>query len=395
MLLVTGVQGPEKVTAGDRVTFSVVQYNQDVPSKSQTDRVSWLVKTEDGLSLTNVSHCGPEWTLTIPESWSGKVIFVMPYMNSASTRISVRTEVAVMAQARVAAGAATVHIFREDMRCYASINSEPRFYVGTEVRYGSFRGLMNQANPYGPRYDPKSYEVEFDFWAYYLLPTIFSESKGAFTCINTYDRAKFTFGHMQFAAHTANANFVLLFRELLRLPGAATYFPDLIVHNGRIQQKKNGQFRQLENDSCTAPLQEYLNPDFPQVGPRSVTVAAKFMDWCARDPQFVRTMAAFAFRDQRRKLQGHARKLVLNGLSDKLCLVVLDILHQGRGKYVAIAAALKKSDPFDALLGIGIHAYRERISTLRQEILQLEGKGIVGQRVYNQDAGNFEIATGA
>ena len=42
-------------------------------------------------------------------------------------------------------------------------------------------------------------------WAFYLQPTISAESNGFFTCLNTYDRARFTFGHVQLGAHTPDA----------------------------------------------------------------------------------------------------------------------------------------------------------------------------------------------
>ncbi|MCF8144033.1 MAG: hypothetical protein K9N21_08950 [Deltaproteobacteria bacterium] len=100
-------------------------------------------------------------------------------------------------------------------------------------------------------------------------------------------------------------------------------------------------------------------------------------------------MEDFAFQDQRKKVRRHARKLPLEGLSDKLCLVILDILHQGRAKYTAIKAALSRNDPFDALLSIGLNTYHDRIATLRAGILDLERKGIVGKRVYSNDVGDF------
>jgi hypothetical protein len=248
---------------------------------------------------------------------------------------------------------------------------------------------MNSQNPYGPRYAPEENEEAYGFWAYYLLPTITCESRGAFNCINTYDRARFTYGHMQFAAHTPDENFILLFRELLALPSAAVYFPDLTLHNGLIHEKSGQGFVQLEGRESTVALQAYLNPDEYRVDEKEADIAARFMDWCARDAQFVRSMEAFAFQDQRQKIRFHARKLPLDGLSDKLCLVILDILHQGRAKYATIKAALNQGDPFDALLSIGLSTYGDRIATLRAGILDLERKGVVGKRVYSDEAGDF------
>ncbi len=97
----------------------------------------------------------------------------------------------------------------------------------------------------------------------------------------------------------------------------------------------------------------------------------------------IQTLVRFAVRDQQAKLRWHARKLPLEGLSDKLCLAVLDILHQGRASYRTIRSALREGDTFDALLSIGLGSYRERRSTLRAGILDLERRGLVGERVYS------------
>lgn len=395
MLLVREVTGPSRINPEDAATYRVTKFNQDHPSDAEAARVSWLVKTGEGTALTNVHHQGPEWTVAVPAAWAGHTIYVMPYMNSATQRVSARTIVEALPEDTPVTAGLEVQVIRENRRYYASINGEPRFYVGTEVSYGGRRGLMNGQNPYGPRYDAEKNDPEYGFWAYYLLPTISCESRGALNCINTYDRARFTFGHMQFAAHTPGENFTLLFRDLLALPSAAAYFPDLTVHNGFIHAKSGRRLVQLEDSVSTEPLQSYLNDDEYSVDRKEVETAARFMHWCARDPEFVRTMEGFAFRDQRRKVRYHARKLPLDGLSDKLCLVILDILHQGRARYTTINGALNRADPFDALLSIGLSNYRERISTLRAGILDLERKGIAGGRVYSATAGDFIPATEA
>lgn len=94
-------------------------------------------------------------------------------------------------------------------------------------------------------------------------------------------------------------------------------------------------------------------------------------------------------REQKEKLARHARKLPLEGVVDTSCIVVLDILHQGRGKCSAIRAALAADDPFDALLAIGASHYRERISTLRAGLKDLEADGRVGRKVYEAESGDF------
>src|SRR6185503_15563371 len=155
------------------------------------------------------------------------------------------------------------------------VDAEPRFYVGSDVRYGERRGLMNTSNPPGPRYAAEDYEAKHGDWAWYLLPTITAESNRAFTCLNTYDRAAFTFGHIQLAAHTPNDNFVLILREMLTLPLAASYFPDLTVQNGRVHRRSAGAVRALESDASTAGLMTYFNPKSDRVDDAEAERAAR------------------------------------------------------------------------------------------------------------------------
>ena len=284
---------------------------------------------------------------------------------------------------------------KEGGRYYASIDNEPRFYLGADVRYGDRRGLMNSNNPPGPRYQPEEYEAAHGDWAWYLFPTILCESKGHFTCLNTYDRAGFTFGHIQLGAHTPNDNFVAFFREILEDPSAAEYFPDLALRNGRICCRTDAGLSPLESATATTELMSYFNATPGEVDDVEAARAARLVDWSVRHKSMRDAQVAFSVREQQRKLAAHAKKLPLDGATDKLCLVVLDILHQGRAKYPAIRVALSAADPFDALLSIGASQYRERISTLRAGIKDLEAAGKVGRKVYDASSGTFVVPTGA
>jgi hypothetical protein len=117
---------------------------------------------------------GPVLELVVPASWSGHTVLAMPYMRSPSAQIAVETAVAAAAPAAV--GERRVVSVREGSRYYASVDDQPRFYVGSDVRYGSRRGLMNSSNPPGPRYRAEDYEASHGDWAWYLLPTITAAS---------------------------------------------------------------------------------------------------------------------------------------------------------------------------------------------------------------------------
>ena len=52
--------------------------------------------------------------------------------------------------------------------------------------------------------------------------------------VNTYDKARFTFGFLQYAAHEPNGDFVKSLRLVLVSPEAGDYFPDLNIVFGRV-----------------------------------------------------------------------------------------------------------------------------------------------------------------
>jgi DNA-binding HxlR family transcriptional regulator len=393
MLLVRQVTGPATAEVGAAVIYRVTEWNQADPDPAETMAVHWLVKTRDGSELLHQRDRGPELILEISGTWAGHSAVVMPYLRSPTTRISVTT--AVPAQPPAVDEPKTVEVEREGSRLYARINGEPRFYIGSDVRYGSRRGLANLYNPQGPLYQPEDWEDDHGPWAWYLYPTIRCESRGFFTCLNTYDRARFTFGHMQLAAHTPDDNFVSILRQMLQLPAARAYFPDLTLVDGRVHRRTDGGTEILETGDTTAPLQNYLNPVENAVDDAEADRAARIIDWCVRDPALRELNVRFTVEQQRRKLAYYATRLPLDGLVDKLVLVVLDVLHQGRGGFQSLGRALEDDDPFDALLNIGSSSFRERVATLRLALRELEEQDRIGRRVYSRAEGDFVEPEGA
>jgi len=398
MALVKRVNGPRTAVVGDELKYQVTEFIPATPSRTDIATVSWLVKSEGGSALASLANCGPEFTITVPNTWAGQNVLVMPFMRAPSAAIGVTTAVAgeeVAPPPAPTGGAVSVAIERDDKRFYASVGGEPRFFLGVDVKYGERRGLMNSSNPPGPRYAAEDFQAELGDWAWYLLPTITCESNRSFTCLNTYDSAAITLGHGQFAAHTADDNFVAIFREALGHDAGAAYFPDLTVKGGRIHQHIGSGLKPLESATSTRPLMSYFNSSPASVDSEEADRSARLVHWVASHAEMRRLLVTYFVAQQRRKLAGHATKLPLEGLTDKLCLVVLDILHQGRAKYDAIRVALGKADPFDALLALGASTYKERVATLRAEIQKLEGRGIVGKRVFSKAAKDFAIPSGA
>ena len=222
--LVKTVKGPRTAVVGEKLAYQVTEFIPTSPSRADIAAVSWLVKSEGGSALASLANCGPDFTITVPNTWAGQNVLVMPYMRAPSAAVSVTTAVAdeeVAAPPAPTGGPVSVRIERDNKRFYASVDGEPRFFLGVDVTYGERRGLMNSSNPPGPRYAAEDFEDAHGDWAWYLLPTITCESNRSFTCLNTYDSAAITLGHGQFAAHTPDDNFVAIFREALGHDAAA------------------------------------------------------------------------------------------------------------------------------------------------------------------------------
>ena len=140
---------------------------------------------------------------------------------------------------------------------------------------------------------------------------------------------------------------------------------------------------------------EYFNPTDNRVDEIEAERAARMVDWCVRDQSFRDLLVDFGVRRIRAKLANDTTHLPLDGLVDRVCLVILDIRHQGRGGYTAIRTALRQPDPFEALLSIRAAQYRERIATLRAGIRDLEAAGRVGLKVYDAASQDFVVPEGA
>jgi len=280
---------------------------------------------------------------------------------------------------------------------YARANGGERFFVGSSVDYrddmarvGLHQGAKGQAwiTACG-LYDRHALAGQDGIgpWAHFLWPTVMAESAGLYGRLNTYDRASFTFGIMQFAAHTPGKNLIRLFRRLLALPTAPEYFPELAlrpvggiacVHLQRPDQswvdlelardvrRPNGKI-----EAQLADFMAYLNPDPTEVGASELKAAARLMLWCTREPMARQAQVLEAVATVKANLaQAATRMPAFDPVRDwEQALWVADILHQGRGTYSAIEAALGSAE---RLSEIGASVYGERKTTVKAHIQQLK-----------------------
>lgn len=270
--------------------------------------------------------------------------------------------------------------------------TEPEFFVAYKTKYEERFGLYNVSVSNNLVYNAADYVNEFGFWAYFIEATAKVESQGSFLCLNTYDRAYFTFGFMQFAAHVPNGDFVRFFRKLLALENASDYFPRLRLIDDRIYYKNDaGATSQLENDSSSQKLMEYLNPTTNEVEQQELICSTRFIHWATNDPNHRRVQVEQSISLYKENMKKYSKRLNLNGYPAKVCFMICDILHQGRGTYDRISYALDTDShekAFQNLCTIGNTHYPTRINGLKAHLKKLELAGLFNKK-YKADTNEF------
>jgi hypothetical protein len=272
-------------------------------------------------------------------------------------------------------------------------SSDPRFIIGYRTSYNGNFGLYNTSTEGKFIYNPEDYKDEKGFWAYFIYPTARAESKGSFFCINTYDAARFTFGFMQFAAHVPEGDFVKFFRSLLDLPNAKDYFPWLSVNAGHIWYEGNsGVASQMEDDTSTFRLMDYLNPSLSEIEHQELVCSARMVHWAKNDPLHIKVQVDTTIDAWKNNMIQYNRRFNLNGVPAKVCQLICDIRHQGRGKNDEIASALNTEGNWDKafanLLLIGYHRFKSRIDTVKSTINNFLSEGVF-DKIYDSSLNSF------
>ena len=220
-----------------------------------------------------------------------------------------------------------------------------------------------------------------------------AESKGSFKCLNTYDRAKFTFTFMQYAVHVPNGDFVIFLKKLLKLPNAASYFPKLVLKNNNIfYQGNNGAQNQLEDNNSTQELMDYFNPTLTEVENQELICSARMVHWAANDPKHRALQVEVAVELFKENMKEYHKRFGLDKVPADVCLMICDIRHQGRSSNDRIANALNTNGDyakaFANLCTIGNTNYQSRITTVRNTIKALKDRGLFNKK-YDAKTGEF------
>ncbi len=271
-------------------------------------------------------------------------------------------------------------------------SDEPKFLVGYSTKYFDNFGIYNANLVANLSYKAADFTTKYGFWAQFIAPTAKAESVNSYLCLNTYDRAQFTFGFMQFAAHVPNGDFVQYLKKMLQLPDAQAYFPRLRLKNDRIFYKdtQTGTLSQLESDDSTKGLMEYFNPSLKEVDNQELICAARLIHWTATKADARTAQVAHSIEMFKSNMKQYHKRFGLDGAPAKVCFMVCDILHQGRGTNDRIAYALNTKKDYEKayknLCSIGEANYKSRINTVKAEITKL---ATAFNKKYNAEKNSF------
>lgn len=273
---------------------------------------------------------------------------------------------------------------------------QEEFLVGQEVNSPAkkYHGIFIPVSEYyGEKYIASDYIEQIDHWAHIIDVTAHCESKGFMNLVNTYDRAEFTFGFYQLAAHTPRDNLILLFRELVLLSQSKNYFPELQMHNGALHRiDQNGGMSSLESevDDQLKLFMNFLNPTRTLIDEQEILHAARLMHWTAHDPDCrsaqVRISAEIL---QHKMVTRYNPWYKLNGLDDTICTIIADIHHHGRASKNSVMEALSKTDKEKALITVNNHQYQSRNERLAAKIEEMKAAGILGNKIYDAALNEF------
>lgn len=292
---------------------------------------------------------------------------------------------------------------------YAQIDDGPEFYLARKTSYLGRIGLAQPAGKLeGPVYQARDYSALYGPAAAMVGVISAGESAGRCNRLNSYDRAAFTFGFFQLAAHTPDDNLILLFRALVaEHPGFQRQFPDLLLRDGRLHRRLDeNTATSLErehprpgkpNELILKDFMAYLNPDGAAVDEAEIDAAARLVA-LANEPGFnaiqVRVATEITMAKLRRRYDPWYR---LDGQSDLICTAIADIHHQGRGTKTEVRKALAQptfDEQLDALCRIGEASHDQRCKTLRTALAQARTDGLLGQQMFDRASGLFRPAAG-
>ena len=229
--------------------------------------------------------------------------------------------------------------------------------------------------------------------AYFIAPTLATESGGLFGAVNSYDRAAFTFGAPQLAAHTPNDNFIEYFRLLLARDWAAAHFPEFSLRdNGKgkttVHLAVDGGYRDMEveepvqratsTENQLTAFMHWINPEKMKVDANEASFAARMMNLVRLHEEAKLLQLNLFLTLARGKLRWIQKQVpAFNSKDWREALWVMDIRHHGRGGPKTISKALSSGNRLEALAAIGKADYAGRIKTVQAKMAEIEASGVL------------------
>ena len=282
----------------------------------------------------------------------------------------------------------------ENLHHCAKVGESGPFLVGLRKPGNGRRGLELNIQQAQFVFRPAEYAAH-KHWAEIVACTTECEGKSAFEALNTYDRASFSFGLIQFGAHQYAENFhEYLLRAFAGFPTQAKhYFPELAVKGKDFfttDEESDGEVQLTsKDDSSNKAFQRFIKPQIEKVTASEVLFAARMIHWCRAEPGMRTLMVDMAVERAKRDMKAFSKKL--DGMGIAVCTAVYDTRVQRRGNpntSARIDKALDSKAPLDQLLLI----YNNKREKARAEKLGREIKKRFGSSklTYNQSTNDFK-----
>lgn len=303
-----------------------------------------------------------------------------------------------------------VTVSPETFDYYAKLPDVEEYYIARNTEYKYFQGLFQPSSKLnGPRYLSKNFFEEYGTVAGLLDVISTCESGGYFNRLNTYDRAAFTFGFFQLAAHTPNEHLILLFRRAVKdNPAFQKLFPNLKLVEGVLHRDLGTHTVSLEtqysrpdkvNERILKDFMSFLNSDGKKIDETELFASALLVHLGNTDNAFNQLQVSIAAQITMKKIRdSYSHWYNLNNVSDLICTAIADIHHHGRGTKTevrnALASAHTVKDKVEELCKVGQDKYPERCKTLKLAIKNAEQHGYLGISVFDKASGLFKPNNG-
>jgi hypothetical protein len=174
-------------------------------------------------------------------------------------------------------------------------------------------------------FNPSKWNKKYKYWTELIYPTAYAESSSDFTAMNFWDKAGFTPGFIQLAAHTADDLIPFMKQLINELPQEShKFFPELKVVNGKLSFVSGQSYRSLEvRHPAPDPLPKdlvnrglfvgYFNRNRKRIGEEEKQAAARWLIWTLTSPNMRKLQVEASIQNMKVSLRILHKALMKNG----------------------------------------------------------------------------------